>query len=303
VLTFVLAGDSNFAMQLAVALQSLTASHAEEECVAYLLHDGIETSLQAKIQQGLPRSGLEVKWVDARDDAVGSAQRPSFLPPASLFRLRVPSVLPAEIERAIYLDADLIVRKSLRPLWETGLGTDLCAAVQDPVVPWTGAPMGLPWRELGIDPSVPYFNAGVMVVPVARWRDANVERRALDLLGSRLLNYADQCALNAVIGGRWTKLDPKWNLQSGHLLYKSFGWVVEPTLSMDAALVDPAVVHYTNAKYRPWQWRCDHPFRDDWLRLLQRTAWAGWTPPTDYRRILVGTRARARGAWRRAMSR
>jgi len=296
-LTFALAADSNFAMQLAVALRSLAAHHPEG-CRVFVMHDAIDDELRARIVRGLP-AAAEVAWLAVRSPEIQAAHRPDFLPPASLFRLTMPSLLPDSVDRLVYLDADTVVRSSLAPLFATDLVNNFCGAVHDPLVPWAGAPMGLPWRELEVDPSTPYFNAGVLVVSLERWRADDVEARSLALLQRHQLRWADQCALNAVIGAQWAAVPPVWNLQSGHLITQSLAWVVESVDEMDAALADPAVVHYTNTRYRPWQWRCDHPFRADWTRTLQQTDWAGWTPPTDYRRIVIAARARARRLWQR----
>jgi lipopolysaccharide biosynthesis glycosyltransferase len=296
-LTFTLAADSNFAMQLAVALRSLAAHHPDG-CRVFVMHDAIDDALRARIVRGLP-SAVEVAWFSVRSPGIQAAHRPDFLPPASLFRLTMPSLLPASVDRLVYLDADTVVRSSLAPLFATDLGSNSCGAVHDPLVPWAGAPMGLPGRELGVAPSTPYFNAGVLVVSLDRWRADDVEVRSLMLLAQHRLRWADQCALNAVITDQWTAVPPVWNLQSGHLIDKSLAWVVESVDEMDAALADPAVVHYTNTRYRPWQWRCDHPFRGEWTRTLQQTDWAGWTPPTDYQRIVIAAQARVRKLWRR----
>jgi len=82
----------------------------------------------------------------------------------------------------IYIDTDVAVRQPLDDLWEMNLHGHTVAAVRDPVVPWAGAPLGLPWSELGVPPDSPCFNSGVLVIETERWRSERIAERALDLL-------------------------------------------------------------------------------------------------------------------------
>ena len=86
-------------------------------------------------------------------------------------RLLLPRLVPREVTRAIWLDCDLLVTTDLVRLWETDLGGCHLLAVRDPVVPLVSSRYGIRrWRELGIAPDAPYFNAGVMLLDVDRWR-------------------------------------------------------------------------------------------------------------------------------------
>ncbi|WP_410812239.1 glycosyltransferase [Micromonospora sp. 067-2] len=55
-----------------------------------------------------------------------------------------------------------------------------------------------------------YFNSGVICVDVPAWRAADIGATALSLVTKHGLS--DQHALNTVVAGRWTALDPRWNV-------------------------------------------------------------------------------------------
>jgi lipopolysaccharide biosynthesis glycosyltransferase len=168
------------------------------------------------------------------------------------------------------------------------------------VCPWAASPRCLDWRELGIEPATPYFNAGAMVIPLDRWRAEAIGHRALEQLRRVTFNYGDQCALNVVANGNWTAMAPHWNVQSGHFDDGTLGWIVESAEDMDRATWNPSVVHFTSYpdRNKPWEPRSTSPYREEWLAALDRTAWAGWRPddsPPSRARALAGRARRAGG--------
>ena len=277
-LRIVLSADRGFRSQLAVALKSIVENGGEDRFDLFVLHDGMDGPLRTQLESVLD-GAASVEWLDARSQATAGALLPDYLPQASLFRLRIGDLLPDHVERVLYLDADVFVRRPLRELWTADIGDCLAGAVRDPIVPWAGAPMGLPWRDVEVAADTPYFNSGVLVIPLDRWRSEQLGRRALELLARRRLRHGDQCALNVVMKGRWAALDPSWNLQGGHLEENSLALVTERGDVLHAAQGDPAIVHFNHSAWgRPWLPGCTHPFGHEWLGLLDTIPWAGWRP-------------------------
>ena len=197
----VLSADRGFGSQLAVALKSILKNGGGNRFDLFVLHDGIDGPLRDQLESVLDGTA-SVEWLEARSLVTAGALLPDYLPQASLFRLRIEDLLPHHVERVLYLDADMIVRRPRRELWTADIGDCLSGAVRDPIVPWAGAPMGLPWREVEVAADAPYFNSGVLVIPLDRWRVEHLGRRALELLARRRLQHGDQCALNVVMKGR-----------------------------------------------------------------------------------------------------
>ncbi|KAK7443527.1 hypothetical protein VKT23_015700 [Stygiomarasmius scandens] len=90
------------------------------------------------------------------------------------------------VERVLYLDADLLVRSNLEPLWQTDLRGRPLAAIPD-----VGHPMGYD----GIDRKA-YFNAGAMLMDLAKIRinGQNLHETGRNMKDS---SFRDQDALNA----------------------------------------------------------------------------------------------------------
>jgi lipopolysaccharide biosynthesis glycosyltransferase len=174
----------------------------------------------------------------------GPATWPSYLTAASLLRLRLPSVLK-DIDRVVYLDCDLVVLNDIAVLYDADLSDVPLAACLDfwltgaaPFAPpgWdTGAWHTFLRDVVRLTDSNAYFNAGVMVMDLKRFRGAGLSHAADEFL--ERTNYAtpfvDQEALNHVIDGAFVTLDRRWNVLAalGHS--------------------DPWIIHYAGP-HKPW---------------------------------------------------
>lgn len=130
--------------------------------------------------------------------------------------------------RALYLDADVLVRRSLAPLLTTDLRGFVLGAVTDRHLTtvadarWpTTAP---PWEEAGIPPATGVFNSGVLLADLARWHAEDVEARLLTLGRAprpRPWTLGDMGVFNTVLWDRWLPLDGRWNAQGerGHVVH------------------------------------------------------------------------------------
>jgi len=286
-ITVVLAADTGFCKQLAVTITSIAATASERRHRIVVLHDGYEPGLIARVEAAASNQ-IEICWLDARSTDYDDVHLPDWLGAPALFRLRIGELLPPDVARTIYLDTDIVVRQPLDDLWASDLGAGVVGAVRDALLPWAASPFGLPWSRLGVPPQSSYFNSGVLLIDMVRWRSEEIGRRSLALLKEHRFYTGDQCALNAVLTGNWVRIAPRWNLQTGHLTGEGcLAWVTEPAEDLREALEDPAIVHFNHSLWnRPWEVGSAHPRRDEWFARLDQTPWGGWRPigPSPTRR-------------------
>ena len=294
-----IAGDAAFTKQVAVTLASISAT-TSEECRVFVLHDGYSDEIRDRIASGTT-DAVQLEWLYAPSFGTGATLRPPGWVEAVVYRLRLEELLPTDVDRVIYLDTDVVVLDSLEPAWSRGQSRDATLAVRSSRSPWICGVGGLPWKELGLAPDLPYFNSGFLVIPLDRWRSMQVGKRALELMHHVEFHLVDQGALNTVLVGEWEKVDPRWNLTAGALDPRgSLSWFTEGVDVMTAAIAHPAVVHFSRATSlgRPWGLGCTHPFRDRWFEMLDRTSWAGWRPGPPDMRLPVRVARRLRRAGR-----
>ena len=131
---------------------------------------------------------------------------------AMFYKFFIPHVLPPEIKKAIYLDADIIVNLDIKELWQIELGDKILGVVPE-------QPMGLSpkWKKVCINGYVnaeDYFNSGVLLMNLQLLR----EEESLLMEGIRLAGanpqdfyWADQDILNYCFSKKSLKLPPEFN--------------------------------------------------------------------------------------------
>ncbi|MEI6239037.1 MAG: glycosyltransferase family 8 protein [Planctomycetia bacterium] len=292
-LEIVTTADRSFRLPLAVMFASLTRTMRADSLRVTVLTDSLEASDVVAIA-----GDLETQCVHVPPNLVAGAHLPGYLKAPTLYRLLLGDLMPGNVDRVIYVDADTIIRRDITDLWEENLAGHSTAAVMDPVIPWAACPDGLPWQELSLPPDAAYFNAGMMVIDLGRWRRERIGQKALAFLRTHRLPHADQGGLNAALSGQWKRLEPSWNLQAGHLLTaRSLTHVVETPEALDEARRTPAIVHFNNSPFgRPWEGGCVHPFKDEWLSRVDETPLCGWRPPAHAPRVPFLVRLRRAAA-------
>lgn len=286
--------DKNFAMPLAVVLASLDGVSAGD-VVVHIIQPGMSAELRSRICT--PIANLDVRWYTVDESVVADSAPASFLPPASLYRLLMGEVLPDDVHRVIYFDADTLVCKPPTELWAEDLGGALIGAVRDAASPWAAGPLGTDWRLLGMSPDSPYFNAGMMLIDLAAWRSAQVGAECLRTLSAHRLRWGDQDALNRALEGRWLELPRRWNVQSVDADGSGVSWGLWPD-DVTGATADPHIVHFTG-RIKPWTSEEPGFGRAEWYAALDRTAWRGWRPTPARPNALVSSGLR----WARALKR
>jgi len=168
-------------------------------------------------------------------------------------------LLPPRVDRCIYVDCDLAVERDIVELWSKDLQGSTAGAILN------GSLEDSADHQRRLDLSEPrYFNSGVLLLDMDRWRKRKVGPRAMEAaerMGPRLILH-DQDALNCALDGDWIPLEPHWNV-----------WVILPELQAHHR----AVFHYMGAP-KPWHADYDRPFPEHFFRYLDRTPYRGWRP-------------------------
>jgi len=297
------AADDAFAMPLAVALRSALDTLSEPHVIeAYVLDGGISAANRQRLERSLDSPRIELRFIAPSLQTLAGIGHRGRVSHTTYFRILAPELLPASVSRVIHLDADVRVMADLARLWAEPQRGLPVLAVRDAGAPTVSSPRGLlNYRELGLAPRLAYFNAGVMTLDLALWREEQLAGQLLRYLErhAHAVRWWDQDALNAVLAGRWGELDPRWN-QIPQCWEPAAGDTDPFTTALRELVIrDPWIVHYSTGS-KPWHWSCTHPARERFFEVLDRTAWAGWRPRRSFRDSLVwrkwrGLRRRLQG--------
>ena len=198
----------------------------------------------------------------------------------TFFRLYLSSILPKDIERVMYIDCDMIVRKSLASVYNINLGKCVVAGVDD-------CRSDLYRIDIGEKPGQLYINNGFMIIDLKKWRELDIENKVNAFLADRHgdCTYMDQAPLNGILGKEDLiyELEAKYNAQRlfFDFSYKQILKLRKPEkhLSLEEyneAIKDPVVVHFTPVFItgtRPWQKKDKHKFRPEYLYYKSISPW------------------------------
>lgn len=191
--------------------------------------------------------------------------------PSAMFKFVIPDVFK-DLDRILYIDTDLIVRKDLMELFMTTMDNDYMCAVVDMWTPVTN-------RE-DIKGFKNYFNSGMMLMNLNKMRGDNMPQRLIQAkMRSTNFNLMDQDVFNEVCGSRVRLLDIKYNfLPVCYKRHKQKFKLAEMNAiygsnysSIDEIARDPVVVHWAGSE-KPWV-SSETLFAAEWSEIFESIKW------------------------------
>ena len=259
--------DSSFSIAAAVAMRT-AVEHTPGRISIYVVDCGLTKDDKSMLRQCLPRSyDVTLSFLPLPEKSISRELGPVWA------KLDLFEILP--VERVLYLDADILVRDNLAPLWKTDLQDQALGAVPD-----VGHPMGYNASD-----KRPYFNAGVLLMDLTKIREMGIVKLMEKGTKMRNAKFRDQDALNHHFKD-WAPLSLRWNAQ-GLGTYASYPSTDRELLNLED-MNDPAIVHFTgpvNPSFievlnpyiqpttaKPWGYLGSpgHPFSGEWWNALAK---------------------------------
>ena len=257
--TIFLAADNRYLPYLGVTVKSI-ADHTSPE-----FHYDIKILSTAipkerlEMLYSMPLPNVTVSTVDL-DRPIGGIREAlkrrlrDYYSESIYYRLFIPTMFP-ELDRAVYIDCDIVLCSDISRLYFTDIGDCLVGAVADESIPDVPAFCDYVDRWVGV-PKEKYFNSGVLLMNLRAMREDRLEEKFLYLLGEYNFDTVapDQDYLNRLCFGRVHYLDAGWNKQP-----KGGG---EP-------LSEQFLIHY-NMFNKPWHYR-GVEYEEEFWRVAKTT--------------------------------
>lgn len=267
----VLASDQNFLKYTAVTIASLLQNYRDARPLR--IHLLLEAPLPdadsrkfAALSEIHPFT-LNAVPVDGRQYQ-GIRTTPG-ISVATYFRLQMHDLLPADVTRVIYMDADIIVKDCVSNLFDIDLGVEAMAGVEDTISADYVS-------KLSQHPDTIHVNAGVLLIDVDAMRKLDLTRLVNSFMTARryTIMLGDQEILTSIFGLVTKKAPIKWNVHGGMFEEQWVERYVGQRNSMNrkeamAAIRTPSLIHYT-FKRKPWV-ALDHPRAGDWRQTALNT--------------------------------
>lgn len=147
------------------------------------------------------------------------------------FRLFIAELFP-QLDRALYLDADIVLQRDVADLYDTDLHGAAVAAATDSFVATVPLLRRYARRVADVAPEA-YVNSGVLLMDLAQWRQLHAATRFVELMNRYHVRSvcSDQDYLNAMFAGRILVLDPRWDVMTaGGLTPPPVRWLIHYNL-------------------------------------------------------------------------
>lgn len=301
--TVVYSTDDRYAWLAGISMESLLQCHRGVETLEIIVLDNAVSSVnRQKLLATAARYGRPLRFIDVVESLARlQSLKVSTYSSISIYaRFFVADLLPEISGRILYLDCDTLVCDRLDGLLS---------------LPMQGMPIGMILdclrneykRVIGLPENAPYYNSGVLLIDLERWRLARCKERIIDHMLHIRSNYAlpDQDLLNIVLKDDIVRIPARFNLLSQMLLHDHAGlktayglresyWIGAEEL--EEARRAPAIYHFSgNTLIRPWFANSRHPMAAEYHRRIRESEWAN-TPlspfraPLPYRIQLFGYR-------------
>jgi lipopolysaccharide biosynthesis glycosyltransferase len=252
--------NNKYAKHLGVMLTSLMENKASKRpVIVHIIDGGISTKNKSKLLQISQKYNfqLNLKFLSINTSSFKRFMTSHHITKETYYRISIPDLLDQHIDKVIYLDGDVIVKDDITILWNKNIKKYHLAAVEG----------GLGRNRKQILPKgYNYFNAGVMLINLEKWRKDNISSKVFNYIkynSSKCVAW-DQDALNAVLYGKWLELHPKWNVLTAFFHFKKKKY--------EKAKQKPSIIHFAGAS-KPWHKKNKHRFKNEYHKYLRKLKW------------------------------
>ncbi|PYZ92855.1 glycosyltransferase [Salipaludibacillus keqinensis] len=229
----VTAANNKYVEPLSVMLYSLLINKTSKiPLKIYIIASNLTLENKHNIIKLMQNFNSSIDFISIGHSKYNKLKTVGHLTKETYYRFSIPELLGEHIRKVLYLDCDLIIKDDITRLWNYDVNHYTLAAVENP---------GLTHRfkDLLIPEDSSYFNAGVLLINMEKWKQENTTNKLLKFIekNQSKIKLCSQDPLNAVLHNKWLKLDPTWNYQ------------VFRCSHLD---INPSIIHFTTHK-KPWK--------------------------------------------------
>ncbi|HWR23513.1 MAG TPA: glycosyltransferase family 8 protein [Feifaniaceae bacterium] len=240
--------NENYVGPLKVMLWSLFFNNPHESFRVYLIHSSISAQSIGELEAFVSKKGHALDVIRVPDDWFTDAPAMLYYSKEMYYRLLAYQILPAGLEKILYLDPDILVINPIRALYDTDITGYLFGAAHHQMISVKEINM----VRLNAYEMEEYFNTGVLLMNLALQRQ---KINAEDLFAyiaknkNRLI-LPDQDILNALYSKETQKLNAfQYNYDARRYQYYKF--LSDGEIDMDYIMRHTVLLHFCG-KRKPW---------------------------------------------------
>lgn len=238
--------DKNYLPPLNTMLRSYADCHKDVHTDVYVVHSSLGNEDIDCIKSGVNAFDIDIHSVKITESWFSDTPVIERLPEESFYRLMAFHYLPESVDKILYLDPDIYIKRSLCELYETDINGYYIAACGH----FKGFVNKFNFARLGLDSKKQerYINSGVMLMNIDSIRKNFTIESILESLEENMqrLWLGDQDLINILFGSNMLLLDEKlYNMDERTYKYN------KKEFDLSDVENKTSVIHY-NGKYKPW---------------------------------------------------
>ncbi len=240
--------DENVTTLVSVSIASILSNNKSNDIEIIILNSRLPENCKKSIESLKKIKDFELRFVDVDKKEFENLCAKSWTI-TSFFRFKIASLCP-DLDKIIYLDCDTMCRKDLKDFFNIDMKNKLVAARYE---------YDINERIKKIKPEIKsdwYFNSGVMVINLKRWREEKLEEKLFEqaLNNPEQYDFIDQDILNIVIDDDKVRIDD-------NEVYLNVWWT---QLKRPLVKRIHTLVHFIGPK--PNNIECRNIYKDEWWK-------------------------------------
>lgn len=235
--------NDSYTKYLSVSMASILYNLDKEQIINFFILDGgISDKNKRKLNKLKYIKDFNIEYIkidNSRfENIVKSSQ--AHITNETNYRFIISSLKP-ELDKCLFLDADLIADKDITELYNINIDDFYMGAVADQ------APLTKnSWvKHLDLAKNYRYVNTGVILVNLKKWREENIENKLFEnvIKYSNLLQFPDQDTLNITLQDKVKNISHIYNAMPVQ------NYLVEE--EKKEAFDEPVIIHWAGYR-KPW---------------------------------------------------
>lgn len=285
--------DNNYVVFAGVSIISLFENNKNIDVInVYVIDDSIADENKKIYKQIAERYGREIIFLDLSrgleilQEMKAPQYRNSYTTYLKLFAF---DLLPEDVDRIFFIDSDSIVVGCLEEMISFDMQGKMVGAVRDGISHPYKVALGYPEEDS-------WFNMGVMLVDVHKWKSDKAQQKVIEQLKKRNAYIAvDQDILNITQHGNICTLHPKYNATPHHYIYSydkfmkalpQKGFYDKKTI--EEANKEPVIRHFERfIGESPWNKNSVHPYTELFDSYLKISPWKDYEKKIARKTIIL----------------
>lgn len=258
--------DANFQFGASVSIVSLLINNTSNRFSFYLFTDTVSDEYRDALRVIAEKYHSKITLYTLDGDVFSQFPSTNAWSRATYFRFAAFEYLSDYIDRVMYIDADVICNNSIDEFYFEDISNFIAAVIPDVERNRVKAAERFSISEFGDS----YFNAGVILLNLVKWKRKSCFEQALDILSNSKYNLAflDQDVLNLIFRGDTVIMRRDFNC-----IYGMDRELIKKETYRDYIKKSTVLIHYVGLT-KPWhEWAIDYESAQPFKRAFLQSPW------------------------------